>query len=69
MRGAFEEYCDPQIFIDGRNVTIFGGSTADIDDSVFPHEVRGIEVYTEATVPPQFSSGLHGCGAIVIWTK
>lgn len=69
MRGAFEEYCDPQIFIDGRNMSIFGGSTADIDDSVFPKEVRGIEVYTEATVPPQFSSGLNGCGAIVIWTK
>jgi hypothetical protein len=69
MRGAFEEYCTPQIYLDGRNMTVFGGSTADIDDWVNPSEVKGIEVYNEATVPPQFTEGLHGCGAIVIWTK
>jgi hypothetical protein len=69
MRGAFVDYCEPQIYIDGRNMTIFGGSTADINDWVNPSEVRGIEVYNEATVPAQFTEGLHGCGAIVIWTR
>ena len=28
-----------------------------------------IEVYNEATVPPQFQMGLAGCGSILIWTK
>jgi hypothetical protein len=69
MRGAFAEYCEPQIYLDGRNMTTIGGSTADIDDWVNPKEVRGIEVYSEATTPSQFTEGLHGCGAIVIWTR
>jgi len=67
MRGAFETWCSPAIFIDGhhlRNVT-----AADIDDSVSPHEVAGIEVYRESTAPPQYQAGLSGCGSIVIWTK
>jgi hypothetical protein len=69
MRGAFEEYCNPQVYIDGRNMTIFGGSTADIDDMVSPKDIRGIEVYRESTAPSQFTEGLQGCGSIVIWTK
>lgn len=67
MRGAFEPWCSPAIFIDGhylRNVT-----AEDIDDWVYPHEIAGVEIYSESTAPPQFQVGLSGCGSIVIWTK
>jgi hypothetical protein len=68
MRGPFGE-CSPQLYLDGRNMSFMGGSTADIDDWVSPAEVQGIEVYRGAQIPPQFTEGLNGCGAIVIWTR
>jgi hypothetical protein len=67
MRGAFEEWCSPAIFIDGANVSFM--DAADIDHWVHPGELAGIEVYTEATAPGEFRVGLGGCGSVVIWTK
>lgn len=67
LRGTFEEWCSPAIFVDGHNMSFMSG--ADIDDYVSPDRVAGIEVYTGAVVPPQFQVGLKGCGSIVIWTR
>ena len=62
MRG-----CRPAIFMNGMNMTYM--DTNDIDTWVNPREVAGIEVYSETTTPGEFQVGLHGCGAIVIWTR
>lgn len=67
MRGAFAEYCDPAIFINGADLSFL--QSEEIDHWVHPNEVAGIEVYTESNAPPQFQHGLGGCGSIVIWTK
>jgi hypothetical protein len=76
MRGAFpaaqgqltgDTWCEVSIFINGHNVSFM--SQEDINDAVYPHEVKGIEIYSEGTVPPQFQVGLHGCGSVVIWTR
>lgn len=76
MRGAFqnnqgqlggENWCNASIFINGHNMSFM--TLEDIDDWVPPHEIAGIEVYPDGTVPPQFQPGLSGCGSVVIWTK
>jgi hypothetical protein len=67
LRGAFEPWCDPAIFINGHEMSFMTG--ADINDWVRPNEVAGIEVYSGTVVPPQFQVGLKGCGSVVIWTK
>ena len=68
MRGTFGGQCAPSIFINGHHMR--GVSAEDIDGWVSPDEIAGIEVYAGAMVPPQFSStGLSGCGSIVIWTQ
>jgi hypothetical protein len=76
MRGAFpsaqgqlsgDTWCEVSIFINGHNVSFM--SQEDINDAVYPHEVKGIEIYSEGTVPPQFQVGLRGCGSVVIWTR
>jgi hypothetical protein len=67
MRSSFGDDCDPSFYVDGhhmRNLT-----ADDINGFVDPREIAGIEVYTGGGQPPQFSDGLSGCGAIVIWTK
>ena len=67
MRGAFAEYCEPAIFINGANMSFM--DTADINTWVKPSEIAGLEVYTGTMVPGEFQEGLRGCGSIVIWTK
>jgi hypothetical protein len=67
LRGTFELWCSPAIFVDGHNMSFM--SSADIDDYVTPDRVAGIEVYQGTVVPPQFQVGLKGCGSIVIWTR
>lgn len=39
------------------------------DDFMTPQEVAAIEVYEDATVPPQFQSFEGSCRVVVIWTK
>lgn len=60
-------YCRPSVYLDG--LQLFEASADEIDVAVPARKVRAIEVYTDATVPPQFTRGLTGCGSIVIWTK
>jgi Carboxypeptidase regulatory-like domain len=67
VRGAFETWCNPAIFLNGHNMSFL--TTEDIDAWVHPNEVAGIEIYSEATAPAEFQVGLRGCGSIVIWTK
>ena len=67
LRGVFEPWCSPAIFVNGHNMTFM--SADDLDDYVRPERVAGIEVYTGAVIPPQFQIGLGGCGSIVVWTR
>jgi hypothetical protein len=67
MRGAFAEWCEPAIFVDNHNMSFM--SADDIDGLGNPRDIKGIEVYTEATTPGEFQTGLRGCGSIVIWTR
>jgi hypothetical protein len=67
MRGAFAEYCEPAIFINGANMSFM--DTSDLNTWVKPREIAGIEVYTGTMVPGEFQVGMRGCGSIVIWTK
>jgi hypothetical protein len=75
MRSAFvgqlgqdqDARCRPSVYLDG--MQLFEASLDEIDFYAPMKRVRAVEVYNEATVPPQFSRGLTGCGAIVIWSK
>ncbi|HET7187098.1 MAG TPA: carboxypeptidase regulatory-like domain-containing protein [Gemmatimonadaceae bacterium] len=65
MRGGIG-WCAPGVYVDDhfmRDLTL-----DDINAIVQPREVGGIEIYTEASAPPQFQR-MDGCGSIVIWTK
>lgn len=66
MRGPFD-YCEPALFLDDHEVTVF--TMSDLDGFINPKDIKGIEIYTGATAPPQFQPGMSGCGSIVIWTK
>ena len=61
------EWCKAAIYLDGHHLD--GLSASDIDDTLRPNEIAGIEVYAGASVPPQFQQAFSGCGSIVIWRK
>lgn len=69
LHGSFNEWCEPAIYLDGQ----FMGelSAEDVDDWIKPSMVAGIEIYSGAIVPPEFSRGMQGpsCGSVVIWRK
>lgn len=70
MRGGIDGYdsaCIPGIFVDGN--LMYGLSADDIDGLVRARDLAGIEIYSEATVPPQFQRSRTGCGSILIWRK
>lgn len=67
MRGISGDWCAPSVFLDGTRMSQLGAG--DIDAWVRPKDVAGIEVYSEATVPPEFTDPRSGCGSIVIWRK
>jgi hypothetical protein len=67
MRSNFGDDCVPNFFLDGQHMKNL--SADDINGFVDPREIAGIEVYAGTEVPPQFQSGLSGCGSIVVWTK
>ena len=67
MRGLFAERCEPAIYVNGFQMQGFDAST--LDTFLHPDELLGVEVYTESTVPPQFSPGMSGCGSLVFWTR
>jgi Carboxypeptidase regulatory-like domain len=55
--------CEPSIYDDAIQ---FGGTVAEFTRMVPLHDIMGIEIYTSATQPTQFSGG---CGSIVVWTR
>ena len=65
--------CVLQVIVN--NMTRFNGREEEFDiNSVITGQVLGLEYYTVASTPPQFSatSGRDGgshCGTVVIWTK
>lgn len=57
--------CSPTFYLDGSMIT---DGVAGIDDLVRPSEVGGVEVYTGATLPPQYGGG-RACAVVLVWTK
>jgi len=58
--------CTMQVIVDGTQKE--GGFDL---NSLLPNDIHGIEVYTAATIPPQFNGPKTDtfCGVIVIWTR
>ncbi len=67
MRGGTGDWCTPAVYFDG--LLMRGLAAEDIDVVVRPHEILGIEIYSDAAVPAQYQLWKNSCGAIVIWTK
>ncbi|MDP2959271.1 MAG: carboxypeptidase regulatory-like domain-containing protein [Longimicrobiales bacterium] len=56
--------CRPHVYIDG--AAIHPGVS--IDMAVLPEDIEGMEIYSTAGVPSQWSSG-GTCAAILVWTR
>jgi hypothetical protein len=62
--------CEPQVYIDGMDVSMFGNVTS-VDDLVRPEDLEGVEVYGSSSVPVEFIRNHPGneCGAVMLWTR
>ncbi|MBI5601577.1 MAG: carboxypeptidase regulatory-like domain-containing protein [Gemmatimonadetes bacterium] len=67
MRGISGNWCEPALWFDG--ILIPELSAYALDGWVPPDRLAAIEIYSEATVPPQFQRLRSGCGAVLFWTK
>lgn len=67
MPGAFTDRCQPEVYLNNHYMDHIGPD--EFDSWVRPNEILGIEIYSEASVPPQFHRSMGDCGAIVIWSK
>jgi hypothetical protein len=67
MRGITGNWCEPALWFDGMLIPEL--SAYALDGFVTPERLLAIEIYTEATVPPQYQRLRSGCGAILFWTK
>ena len=67
MRGISGNWCEPALWFDG--ILIPELSIDALDGWVTPERLAAIEIYSEATVPPQFQRSRSGCGAVLFWTK
>lgn len=67
MRGISGNWCEPALWFDG--ILIPELSAYALDGWVPPDRLAAIEIYSEATVPPQFQRTRSGCGAVLFWTK
>ena len=56
--------CRPQVFVDG--VAIH--SNVSIDMAVLPDDIQGLEVYSSASIPAQYTS-TGVCAVILVWTR
>ncbi len=66
MRGSGAGRCQPTVFVNGMSMR--GMSAGEVNSFLRPNEIAGIEVYSSAGAPMQFS-GLDGCGVIVFWSR
>jgi hypothetical protein len=55
--------CEPRVYRDNMP---FSGTLSEFSQSMSPHDIMGVEVYSTATEPPQFQGS---CGVIVVWTR
>jgi hypothetical protein len=55
--------CEPKVYRDNMP---FSGTLSELSQSMSPHDIMGVEVYSTATEPPQFQGS---CGVIVVWTR
>lgn len=62
--------CEPQVYIDGMNVSMYGTSNT-VDDMVRPEDLEGIEVYGSSGIPVEFERNTpqDECGAVLLWTR
>lgn len=62
--------CEPQVYIDGMDVSMFGNVTS-VDDLVRPEDLEGVEVYGSSSIPVEFIRNHPGneCGAVMLWTR
>lgn len=67
MRGISGNWCEPALWFDGNLIPEL--SVDALDGWVPPERLAAIEIYSEATVPPQFQRTRSGCGAVLFWTK
>lgn len=67
MRGISGNWCEPALWFDGNLIPAL--SIDALDGWVTPERLAAIEIYSEATVPPQFQRTRSGCGAVLFWTK
>ena len=58
--------CRVSVYMNG--MSLRGMTANDINGYVRPNDVIGIEVYSAAGAPPQFSEQ-NGCGSVVIWSR
>jgi hypothetical protein len=61
-----EDRCVPEVYIDGVHVA---ATPDDLDTWIRARDIKGIEVYPDASVPPQFRQPMQTCGSVVIWTR
>ncbi|MBW7932227.1 MAG: carboxypeptidase regulatory-like domain-containing protein [Gemmatimonadaceae bacterium] len=67
MRGISGNWCEPALWFDGMLIPEL--SVDAIDAWVTPERLFAIEVYSEATVPPNYQRQRSGCGAVLFWRK
>ena len=60
---AVPHLCEPSVYEDN---VLFGGTFSEFTRMMNPKDIMGIEIYSSATEPAQFSGP---CGAIVVWTR
>ncbi len=60
--------CPPLLWVDNAKWGSIDGDQGP-NPELFPSDLEGIEVYTPATVPPDFSGIGDECGVIVVWTR
>jgi hypothetical protein len=67
MRAPSQGFCTPTLYLDG--MPMFALDADDVDFLAPPAQITGVEIYSGASVPPQFQRAFSGCGSIVVWTK
>jgi hypothetical protein len=66
--GNYGVNCAAEVYVDGH--LLRGISAVELDALVKPEHILGLEVYSPGSPrPPQFDSGMSGCGSLVIWQK
>jgi hypothetical protein len=62
--------CEPQVYVDGMDVSMFGNVTS-VDDLTRPEDLEGIEVYGSSSIPVEFvrNKPQNQCGAVMLWTR